>query len=116
MKIEVIGYPTVREGDGLAMSSRNAYLSPKERNIAPVLNRSLRHALSLFRGGLTDVKILRNEVVSMIEAAPGCIIDYVEIIDGESLVSVDVMIPGTVMAIAVKVCKTRLIDNISFTS
>ena len=50
----------------------------------------------------------------MIEAAPGCIIDYVEIIDGESLVPVDVIIPGTVMAVAVKLGKTRLIDNISF--
>ena len=113
MKIEVIGYPTVREADGLAMSSRNAYLSPEERNTAPVLNRSLKHALTLFRGGVTDVKILRNEVVSMIEAAPGCIIDYVKIIDGDSLVPVDVVIPGTVMAIAVKLGKTRLIDNIS---
>jgi len=114
MKVGVIGYPTVREADGLAMSSRNAYLSPEERDIAPVLNRSLRHALSLFKNGVTDVKTLRNEVVSMIEAAPGCTIDYVEIIDGESLVPVEMMIPGAVMALAVKLGKTRLIDNISF--
>jgi pantoate--beta-alanine ligase len=114
MKVNVIGYPTVREADGLAMSSRNAYLSPEERDIAPVLNRSLRHALSLFKDGVTDAKTLRKEVVSIIETAPGCTIDYVETIDGESLVPVDVMIPGSVMALAVKLGKTRLIDNIIF--
>ena len=114
MKVEVIGYPTVKEVDGLAMSSRNAYLSPDERNIAPALNRSLKHALTLFRGGETDAKTIKKEAISIIEAAPGCIIDYVEIIDGESLAPVDVIIPGTVMAIAVKLGKTRLIDNISF--
>jgi pantoate--beta-alanine ligase len=114
MKVNVIGYPTVREDDGLAMSSRNAYLSPEERKIALVLNRALKHALSLFKGGVTDSNTVRKEVVSMIEAAPGCIIDYVEFIDGESLVPVDVMIPGTVMALAVKLGKTRLIDNTSF--
>lgn len=116
MKVEVIGYPTVREKDGLAMSSRNAYLSPEERDIAPVLNRSLKHALSLFRKGVTNANTVKNEVVSMIEAAPGCIIDYVETVDGGSLIEVDVLTPGAVMAIAVKLGKTRLIDNISFTS
>ena len=114
MKVNVIGYPTVREIDGLAMSSRNAYLSPEERNIAPALHRSLKHALTLFRKGKTDAKTIKKEVVSLIEAAAGCIIDYVEIIDGESLAPVDVIIPGTVMAVAVKLGKTRLIDNISF--
>jgi pantoate--beta-alanine ligase len=114
MKVEVIGYQTVREVDGLAMSSRNAYLSPEERKTAPVLNRSLKHAVTLFRKGERDAKTIRNEVISMIEAAPGCIIDYVEIIDGVSLAPMDVIIPGTVMAIAVKLGRTRLIDNISF--
>jgi pantoate--beta-alanine ligase len=116
MKVNVIGYPTVREADGLAMSSRNAYLSPEERAVAPVLNRSLKHALTLFRKGKTDAKAIKKEAISMIEAAPGCIIDYVETVDGDSLVPVDVLTPGTVMAVAVKLGKTRLIDNISFTS
>jgi pantoate--beta-alanine ligase len=116
MKVEVIGYPTVREPDGVAMSSRNAYLSPEERDIAPVLIRSLKHALSLFRKGETSAMTVKNEVVSMIEAAPGCMIDYVETVDGGSLVPVDVLTPGSVMAIAVKLGKTRLIDNINFTS
>lgn len=116
MKVEVIGYPTVREKDGLAMSSRNAYLSPEERAIAPVLNRSLKHALTLFRKGETNAKTIKDEVTAMIEVSPGCIIDYVEIVDGESLVPVDVLTPGAVMALAVKLGKTRLIDNISFTS
>jgi pantoate--beta-alanine ligase len=116
MKVEVIGYPTVRESDGLAMSSRNAYLSPEERDIAPVLNRSLKHALSLFRKGETNAKTIKEEVVSMIEAATGCKIDYVEIVDGGSLVPVEMITESTVMAIAVKLGKTRLIDNINFTS
>ncbi len=114
MRVVIIGYPTVREKDGLAMSSRNAYLSPDERKTATVLIRSLRHALSLFKSGVTDAKTLRNEVASMIEAAPGCIIDYVEIVDGVSLVPVETATEGSVMAIAVKLGRTRLIDNISF--
>ncbi len=116
MKVEVIGYPTVREKDGLAMSSRNAYLSPEERDIAPVLNRSLKHALSLFRKGETNAKTIKEEVAAMIDAAPGCIIDYVEIVDGVSLAPVERITDDAVMAIAVKLGKTRLIDNISFTS
>jgi pantoate--beta-alanine ligase len=116
MRVEVIGYPTVREADGLAMSSRNAYLSPEEREIAPVLNRSLRHALSLFRKGETNAKTIKEEVVSMIEAATGCIIDYVEIVDGGSLVPVETVTESTVMAVAVKLGRTRLIDNINFAS
>lgn len=98
------------------MSSRNAYLSPEERDIAPVLNRSLKHALSLFRKGETNAKTIKEEVAAMIDAAPGCIIDYVEIVDGVSLAPVERITDDAVMAIAVKLGKTRLIDNISFTS
>ncbi len=116
MKVEIIGYPTVREKDGLAMSSRNAYLSPEERAIAPVLNRSLKHALTLFRKGETNAKKVKKLVSEMIEAAPGCIMDYVEIVDGASLAPVERITDDAVMALAVKLGKTRLIDNISFTS
>jgi pantoate--beta-alanine ligase len=116
MTVKVIGYPTVREKDGLAMSSRNAYLSPEERDIAPVLIRSLKHALSLFRKGETNAKKVKKEVSEMIEAAPGCIIDYVEIVDGVSLAPVEKVTDDAVMALAVKLGKTRLIDNIRFSS
>jgi len=116
MKVEIIGYPTVREKDGLAMSSRNAYLSPEERDVAPVLNRSLKHALSLFRNGETSAKKVKKEVSEMIEDAPGCIIDYVEIVDGISLAPVERVTDDAVMALAVKLGKTRLIDNIRFSS
>jgi len=114
MKVNVIGHPTVREADGLAMSSRNAYLTTEERAKAVILNLSLKRAVELFKAGETAASEIRNEVVSMIEATPGCIIDYVEIVDWSSLKPVESITNESVMAIAVKLGKTRLIDNIRF--
>ena len=109
--VEVIGCPIVREPDGLALSSRNAYLGVEERREALVLSRSLEKAASLVEAGLTDVPSLRERVEEEIRMAPSARIDYVEIRDAATLAPVDRLDRPVVVALAVHIGKTRLIDN-----
>jgi pantoate--beta-alanine ligase len=109
----IVVCPTVREADGLAMSSRNAYLSAEERRQAPALYESLRRAQeSLRRGPATagEVAAAIREVLSA--GAPSGIVDYVKVVDPWSLADVEVARPPVLVAVAVKFGRTRLIDNV----
>ncbi|HIV85803.1 MAG TPA: pantoate--beta-alanine ligase [Candidatus Monoglobus merdigallinarum] len=113
MGIEIIPCPIVREPDGLAMSSRNTYLSPGERTQAPVLSRSLSAAKKLIDAGERDVKTLRDEISRIISCAPDADAEYIEFRSFPSLDECGGRISGKVLiALAVRFGKTRLIDNI----
>jgi pantoate--beta-alanine ligase len=114
LPIEIVGMPIVREADGLAMSSRNAYLSPYERQSALCLIRAITRARELFATGERSVAVLLNEVRTVIEREPIAAIDYIEIRDGELLHELEVADSGTLLAVAVKIGQTRLIDNTVF--
>lgn len=111
MAVEIVGMPTVREPDGLAMSSRNSYLSPAERKSALCLSRAISAAVELYESGEKSVPLLREAALAIISAEPSARVDYVELRDGESLAEVDTADDGTVLALAVRIGATRLIDN-----
>jgi pantoate--beta-alanine ligase len=111
MAVNIVGMPIVREPDGLAMSSRNAYLSPSERRSALCLSRALGEAGDLYRRGIRDVSVLRGRVVEVLAAQPSVTIDYVDFRDGDTLEEVMLADERTLLALAVKIGKTRLIDN-----
>ena len=102
---------TVRERDGLALSSRNAYLSPQERAIAAALPTALFAAASRARAGASGVRALEQETRRELEAA-GLTVDYVELVHPDSMARADRIVPGLALAAAVRVGKTRLIDNV----
>lgn len=109
--VRIVAMPTVREADGLAMSSRNSYLSPTERQAATVLYRSLKMAEEFISRGQTDADIIKNRMAAMIEAEPLAEIDYISIAEAGSLrETVDIKQPFLV-SLAVKIGRTRLIDN-----
>jgi len=104
--------PTVREPDGLAMSSRNAYLTPEERQVATVLYRSLRRAEELAQAGQTDAGKLLEEMRYVFEVEPRAQLDYVAIVDPLSLQPVKQVLTGCVALVAARVGCARLIDNL----
>lgn len=110
--IQIIVAPIVREPDGLAMSSRNFYLTPEERQQAPIIFKALQAARENVKNGLTDANQVRDQITKMIQTSPLARIDYVEIIDDQTLTPVETVKPGTFAAVAVYYGKTRLIDNI----
>lgn len=110
--VEIVPCPTVRESDGLAMSSRNARLSPEERAQAPVLYRALRAACDRVRAGERDAAALERLIRSILAEAPLGEVDYVEIVDAGDLRPVTTLSGQTVMALAVRFGDTRLIDNV----
>jgi pantoate--beta-alanine ligase len=112
MDVEVVGLPTVREPDGLAMSSRNSYLSASERKSALCLSRALAAASTLFRSGEVSVSRLREAVLGILGEEPESRIDYVEFRGGENLEEVERADDRTVLALAVRIGATRLIDNV----
>jgi pantoate--beta-alanine ligase len=112
MNVQVIAHPIVREEDGLAMSSRNKYLTPEQRKNALVLSKALDHARALVKNGQHDVSAIRAVVIGMISSTPECVVDYVEIVDPETVRCIEHIEDHAVMALAVKVGATRLIDNI----
>lgn len=109
--ITIVPCPIVREPDGLAMSSRNAYLSPAERQAALSLYRSLRHAEQIVEAGERDARAVRDAVQAMIAAEPLAQIDYVAVADAETLQPVEKIEQPTLIALAVKIGRARLIDN-----
>ena len=109
--IEIVGMPIVREPDGLAMSSRNAYLSPEERRQALVLHQGLVASEQAVGAGETRAQNLVACVRDVVASAPLARIEYIEIRDAVSLAPVDVLTAPVVCALAVFVGKTRLIDN-----
>ena len=109
-QIEIIGAPTVREPDGLACSSRNQYLSLEERKQATVLHKALRAAANA--GKKKSAKEIVDLVSKVIGEAPLARIDYVELVDAETLQQIETVRPNSLLALAVFFGKTRLIDNI----
>ncbi len=109
--IEIVGCPIVREEDGLAKSSRNTYLSPEERKAALVLSRSLEQAKKLLEQGEKDASVVAAAIRKEIEQEPLARIDYVEIVDYNTLEPVQSTEGELLTAIAVYIGKTRLIDN-----
>jgi len=114
MDLEIIGMPTVREADGLAMSSRNTYLKPEERESALSLSRSLKMAKGLYEGGERDAGRIIAEAKKFIEGFPYTNIDYVQICDTTTMKDVSRIEGECVMALAVRVGAARLIDNYVF--
>ncbi|NOZ61594.1 MAG: pantoate--beta-alanine ligase [Calditrichaeota bacterium] len=110
--IDIIIAPIVREHDGLAMSSRNTYLSPEEREQALVLNRSLKMAEELILSGERDAETVKQKMKDMINEQPDAKIDYVEILHPETLEFQSKIKSDVLIALAVKIGKTRLIDNL----
>lgn len=111
MPLEIVPVPIVRESDGLAMSSRNTYLDPEERKAALVLRRSLDHAHELVRSGLRDGRDLCARIQEFIRREPLAGIDYVAVVDPETLDPVERLEGGVLVALAVRIGRTRLIDN-----
>ena len=109
--IEIVVLPTVREADGLALSSRNAYLSPSERKAAAVLPAALRWAEGEFARGGRRAGLLADGMRRLIAAEPAVAIDYVEVRDAEELTPLEIIDRPAVAALAVRIGPTRLIDN-----
>jgi len=112
MNLEVIVCPTVREPDGLAMSSRNVYLNPDERRSALVLNESLKLAQQLFDDGERDAGLIKRKMREMIEREPKSEIDYISIADTSTLAELDRIEDGALVSLVVKIGKPRLLDNV----
>ncbi len=112
MNLEIVTCPTVRELDGLAMSSRNTYLNPEERKAATVLYKALTLAQQLWSQGERDAQHLRQEMIELIQKQPLATIDYVSVADAETLEELDEVKPPAVVSLAVKIGKPRLIDNV----
>jgi pantoate--beta-alanine ligase len=111
MGIEIVVVPTLRESDGLAMSSRNIYLSPRERRAATILFKALTLALQLGRDGEKDAEEIRRQMTSLIQKEALAQIDYISIADAETLEELNLLNCPAVASLAVKIGKTRLIDN-----
>jgi len=112
MNTEVVVCSTVREKDGLAMSSRNTYLNSEQRRSAAVLYRALVLALALFQQGETDSGVMRREMAELIEKEPLANIDYISVADAGTLKEIHRIKLPALVSMAVKFGKTRLIDNI----
>jgi pantoate--beta-alanine ligase len=111
LQVEIVGMPIVREPDGLAMSSRNAYLSPNERKSARCLTSALLAARELFQRGENDPFILRELVMAVIGAEPTAAVEYAELRDGDTLEEIRTADSRTLLALAVRIGRIRLIDN-----
>ena len=109
--IEIVGCPIIREEDGLAKSSRNTYLNEEERKAALVLSRSLKEGRKLVDAGEKDASKVKKTITDIIEKEPLAKIDYVEVVDWNTLEPVDKIDGPVLTAIAVYIGKTRLIDN-----
>jgi len=112
MDIEIVSFPTVREYGGLAMSSRNTYLSPEEREKGLLIYASIKRVEELFKGGERNTNSLRKEAEKILSSRDGIDIEYINISDAETLKELDyIQDKKAVLAIACRIGKTRLIDN-----
>lgn len=112
--IEIVPVATVREPDGLAMSSRNQYLTPEERAIAPILYQGLQAALELARSGERSAKALVARARQIIEQEPAVRIEYLEVVDAQHMQPVEHIMAPVRVAVAAWLGKARLIDNVFF--
>jgi pantoate--beta-alanine ligase len=111
MDVEIIGHPIVREADGLAMSSRNAYLTSAERQAALCLSRALCKAERLVRRGEVTAAKIVDRVLADLNSEPLATVEYVKLCDAETLDEVDDVLEPALLALAVRIGKARLIDN-----
>ena len=111
MPLEIVIVPIVREPDGLAMSSRNVYLSPEDRKAAVVLSRSLMLADNLIKGGEKNADKVREAIQALIGREPRGVIDYISIADGATLDELSEIKKDAVISLAVRFGRTRLLDN-----
>jgi len=109
--LEIVVCPTVREPDGLALSSRNVYLNPAERQAATVLYRALQRAAELYAAGERDAGVLRRSMLELIDAEPLARPDYVSVADLGTLVELERVEGRALASLAVRIGTTRLIDN-----
>lgn len=109
--IEIVGCPIVREADGLAKSSRNTYLNPQERQAALVLSQAVRLGQTMVEEGETDARRIVDAMTAHIQAEPLARIDYVSAVDGVTMLPVEKIQGSVLVAMAVYIGKTRLIDN-----
>ena len=112
LPVEILGHPTVREEDGLALSSRNGYLSADERRAAGVLHRALREGSRLIDQGECSADTVRAAMRDLIEAEPLAGIDYVEVVDGHTFQPIELIHGHVALPLAVRIGTTRLIDNV----
>jgi pantoate--beta-alanine ligase len=110
--VEIVVCPTMREPDGLAMSSRNVYLSPEERLAATILSRSLFHAKAVFEEGERDANELRKVVLGTLATEAILDVQYVSCADPNTLLELEGQVDQALISLAVMIGKTRLIDNI----
>jgi pantoate--beta-alanine ligase len=109
--VQIVPVPICREPDGLAMSSRNSYLSPEERSQARVLFRALRESEQAFAAGERESRVFQARIKELIEQIPGTQIDYIEICATQTLQPVEQIDHQALLALAVRFGRTRLIDN-----
>jgi pantoate--beta-alanine ligase len=112
MDVDLVVLPTVREPDGLAMSSRNSYLSADERRKAAAIYRALSAAEHLAKAGAREPEKLKNKMLAVLREAPGIVIDYVEVVDHETLEPLSSGKDVMALLVAVRIGRTRLIDNL----
>lgn len=109
---EIVVCPTVRDADGLALSSRNAYLSAAEREAALALSKALAAAADMHKSGIRDAALIRARMTEIIEREPLARIEYVSVADAEDLRELDAIEGAALVSLAVRIGKTRLIDNV----
>lgn len=112
MNVRIATVPIVREADGLALSSRNVFLNPAERKAAPVLSRALRLAAERLRAGQRDAAAIRREMNDLIGGEPLAVRDYISVSNPATLQELDRIEGPALVALAVRIGKTRLIDNL----
>ncbi|MBI5874696.1 MAG: pantoate--beta-alanine ligase [Deltaproteobacteria bacterium] len=111
MDVDIITMPTIREADGLAMSSRNSYLNKEERKAAICLYNAIKKARDIFDNGVRDADAILKEARNIIKREPLAVIDYVKVCDIDTFEDLDTIEDRALLALAVKIGKTRLIDN-----
>src|SRR3989442_3480053 len=114
LPVRIVAMPTIRHPDGLAMSSRNAYLDDGQRQVAPAVHRAITEAARAFTAGETDPVRLEGLTRERLAATPGMSLDHVAVVDDTTLSRPRGAIPGSVLAVAVKLGSIRLIDNVVF--
>lgn len=112
LPVDIVSCPTVRENDGVAMSSRNAYLSRDDRTAATVLFKALTAAKAAFEGGDNDAESLKKRMVAVLAVEERAAVDYVSVADPDTMTEVDVARPGALVSLAARIGKARLIDNV----
>lgn len=111
--LEVVVCPTVRESDGLAMSSRNSYLSPRQRSDATVVSQALFEAKAAIDGGERQACVVMDQIKNQIKGVQEAVIDYVAVVDAKTLADLDTLHGEVLIAVAIDLGDTRLIDNIA---